>query len=158
MGGETSAGILLYRRRNEGLEVFLVHPGGPFFARKDAGFWTIPKGLIADGEEPLPAALRELREETGLTCAGPFLELGEIVQKGGKRVWGWAAESSEGQAPLSCSSSFEIEWPPKSGRRQSFPEVDRGQFFTLQEARAKINAAQCEFIDRLCAKLFPPAG
>jgi predicted NUDIX family NTP pyrophosphohydrolase len=141
----------MYRRRDPGeLEVFLVHPGGPFFRNKDHGSWSIPKGLVDEGEEPRSAALRELAEETGLRPAGELIELGSVRQKGGKIVLAWAVEHDPGPALEVRSNSFSLEWPPKSGRRQEFPEIDRGEFFALEEARHKINPAQAELLDRLC--------
>jgi predicted NUDIX family NTP pyrophosphohydrolase len=147
-----SAGVLVFRRRAGGVEVLLVHPGGPFWKNKDAGAWTIPKGLIEPGEDPRACALRELREETGLDYTGALIELGAITQKAGKRVSAWAAESDFDPASL-VSSTFEMEWPPKSGKRATFPEVDRAGWFSLDEARAKINPAQIELLDRLAALL-----
>jgi predicted NUDIX family NTP pyrophosphohydrolase len=146
---ERSAGILLYRHGDDGLEVLLVHPGGPFFARKDDGAWSIPKGLCEDGEEPLDAARREFAEELGSACPdGDALELGEIRQKSGKRVLAWAVEGDL-DADAITSNAFEIEWPPRSGRRQEFPEIDRAAWFPLPTARVKILAAQAELLDRL---------
>ena len=130
------------------LEFFLVHPGGPFFRNKDAGAWTIPKGLVGDAEPPLAAAQREFVEETGYPLPdGPFLPVGHIVQKGGKRVDAWVVRAELDPATLS-SNLFEMEWPPRSGRRASFPEVDRGAWFGRAEAERKILAAQVPFLDR----------
>jgi predicted NUDIX family NTP pyrophosphohydrolase len=149
---ERSAGILLYRRGGDGLEVLLVHPGGPFFARRDDGAWSIPKGLYEDGEEPLAAARREFAEELGSPCPdGEALELGEIRQKNGKRVTAWAVEGDLDAGAIT-SNTFEIEWPPRSGRRQEFPEVDRAAWFGLAAARTKILAAQAAFLDRLATE------
>jgi predicted NUDIX family NTP pyrophosphohydrolase len=146
---QRSAGILLYRRGGEGLEVLLVHPGGPFFARRDAGAWSIPKGLYEPGEEPLACARREFAEELGSACPdGPALELGEIRQRNGKRVTAWAVQGDL-DATAITSNSFELEWPPRSGRTQEFPEVDRAAWFKLDEAREKLIAAQAAFLDRL---------
>ena len=146
---ERSAGILLYRHGDDGPEVLLVHPGGPFFARRDDGAWSIPKGLYEDDEEPLAAARREFAEELGSPCPdGPALELGEIRQKNGKRVTAWAVEGDL-DAEAITSNTFELEWPPRSGRRQEFPEVDRAAWFTLDAARVKILAAQAPLLDRL---------
>jgi len=146
---QRSAGILLFRRGSDGLEVLLVHPGGPFFARKDDGSWSIPKGLYEDGEEPLAAARREFEEELGSPCpGGDALELGEIRQKNGKRVTAWAIEGDLDAASI-VSNTFELEWPPRSGNLQTFPEVDRAAWFTLDAARTKILAAQASFLDRL---------
>ncbi|MDQ3069470.1 MAG: NUDIX domain-containing protein [Acidobacteriota bacterium] len=142
-----SAGVLVYRRR-PALEVLLVHPGGPFWRNKDAGAWTIPKGELAAGEDPRACALRELREETGLAIDGPVVELDTITQKGGKRVRAFAAESDFDPSGLT-SNTFDMEWPPRSGRRQTFPEVDRAEWFGPDAAREKINAAQAALIDSL---------
>jgi predicted NUDIX family NTP pyrophosphohydrolase len=146
-----SAGLLMFRRVAGGaIEVLLAHPGGPFWQRKDAGAWTLPKGEYEEPEEPLAAALREWNEETGFEARPPFLPLGEVTQKNGKRVLAWAFEGDCEPQQLKCNT-FEIEWPPKSGRRQSFPEIDRVQWFGLAEAREKINPAQAAFLDRLAA-------
>jgi predicted NUDIX family NTP pyrophosphohydrolase len=143
-----SAGLLVFRRRGGGLEVLLVHPGGPLWARRDLGAWSIPKGEIEAGEDPLAAARREVEEETGLRAAGPFSALGEIRQPGGKRVLAWAMPGDFDPAALR-SIAFELEWPPRSGRRQSFPEVDRAAWFPLAEARRRILPAQAPLLDRL---------
>lgn len=143
-----SAGILLYRRKGGSLEVLLAHPGGPFWARKDEGAWTIPKGEIADGEDPLAAARREFAEETGAACAGPFLPLGEVRQKSGKHVAAWACEGDMDPSALR-SNTCEIEWPPRSGRRLEVPEVDRVGWFAIEAARARLMEAQRPFLDRL---------
>ncbi|MGA9764851.1 MAG: NUDIX domain-containing protein, partial [Rhodomicrobium sp.] len=129
-----SAGILLYKCTEGGLRVLLVHPGGPFWARKDEGAWSIPKGEYEPGEEPLAAAIREFAEETGMQPVGEFQPLGEIVQKSGKLVAAWACAGDFDPARL-VSNSCEIEWPPRSGRRLSIPEADRADWFTLDEAR-----------------------
>ena len=147
-----SAGVLLYRRRGEGWEVLLAHPGGPFWARKDLGAWTIPKGEIEPGEDPLACALRELREEAGLAPEGPFHALGEISQRGGKVVHAWAAAGDADPAALR-SGTFTMEWPPRSGRTASFPEVDRFAWFDPDEARRRLNPAQAQLIDRLDERL-----
>ncbi len=144
-----SAGLLMYRTRESELDVFLVHPGGPFFSRRDEGAWTIPKGEIEGDEDPLETARREFEEEVGTRPEGPFQELGEIRQKGGKIVRAWAFEVQPDQDIELNSNTFEMEWPPHSGRRQAFPEVDRGEFFELQEARRKLSEAQHAFLDRL---------
>src|SRR5690348_13301987 len=148
-----SAGLLLFQRGPAGLQVLLAHPGGPFFRNKDAGAWTIPKGEPASGEALLVAARREFAEEMGLPVTEPLIPLGEVRQKGGKQVHAWAFEGvvPPGFAPR--SNTFEIEWPPRSGRRAAFPEVDRAELFSVDEARARINAAQIAFIDRLEAAL-----
>lgn len=150
---KTSAGLLMYRRGDDGvLQVLLAHPGGPFWAGKDKGFWTLPKGEYQEPEEPLAAARREFNEETGFDANPPFIPLGEVVQKGGKRIGAWAFAGECDPAQLRCNM-FEIEWPPRSGQRQSHPEIDRVGWFTLEEARRKINAAQTELLDRLEAAL-----
>lgn len=144
-----SAGLLLFRRGRSGLEVLLAHPGGPFWSRRDHGAWTIPKGEIEPGEPPLATARREFREETG--CAvdgGDFVDLGQCRQKGGKRVQAFAIEASFDPGAL-AGSTVAIEWPPRSGRIVSFPEIDRVEWFDLDEARTRINPAQCAFLDRL---------
>ena len=143
-----SAGILMYRRPSEGLALLLVHPGGPFWAKKDLGAWSIPKGEYSEGEDALAVAKREFDEETGARPQGEFLPLGQLVQKGRKVVTVWALEGDFDPAALR-SNSFEMEWPPRSGRKASFPEVDRAQWFSPEDARAKILESQSEFIDRL---------
>ena len=143
-----SAGLLLYRRSAAGLAVLLVHPGGPFWAKKDLGAWSIPKGEYAAGEEPLAAAQREFFEETGARPHGAFAPLGEIRQPGGKHVTAWAVEGDFDPATL-VSNTFELEWPPRSGRKRAFPEVDRADWFSPDDARKKILAGQRPFIDRL---------
>ena len=148
---QQSAGLLLYRQRGAP-EVLLGHPGGPFWSKKDDGAWTIPKGLISHCETPLAAARREFAEETGYRPRGKALALGEARQPGGKLVHVWAVEDDWDAAKLR-SNSFEMEWPPKSGRRQEFPELDRAAWFTLGEARRKILKAQAVFLDRLAAAL-----
>lgn len=142
-----SAGILLYRVTTK-TEVLLVHPGGPFFSKKDAGSWTIPKGEFAEAEMPLHAAIREFEEETGYRPEGDFLPLQPVKQKGGKVVQCWAVTGNLNAATI-VSNSFEIEWPPRSGKMQSFPEIDRAGWFTLEEARIKINERQIAFLDQL---------
>jgi predicted NUDIX family NTP pyrophosphohydrolase len=144
-----SAGIVLHRRRGDDLEVLLVHPGGPLWARRDAGVWSIPKGEYADGEEPLAAARREFAEELGTPAPeGEALELGEIRQKSGKRVRAWALPGDLDAEQIQ-SNTFSMQWPPRSGRLQEFPEVDRARWFRLDEAREKLNPAQVELLDRL---------
>jgi len=145
-----SAGLLMYRGSGARLAVLLVHPGGPFWARKDLGAWSIPKGEYAAGEDPLAVAQREFAEETGVTPRGEFQPLGEVVQAGGKRVSAWAVEGDLDPATI-VSNVFELEWPPRSGRKRSFPEVDRAGWFSPEEAREKINAGQRAFVDRLVA-------
>jgi predicted NUDIX family NTP pyrophosphohydrolase len=147
-----SAGILMYRRSGGELELLLVHPGGPFWAKKDFGAWSIPKGEPAPDESPLAVAQREFEEETGAWPQGDFVPLGDVVQAGRKMVTAWAVEGDFDVAALK-SNIFEMEWPPKSGRRASFPEVDRAQWFGVAEARRKILRGQRPFIDRLLAAL-----
>jgi len=144
-----SAGILLYRKTENGLEVFLVHPGGPFFARKDNGAWSVPKGETDGDEDFLATAKHEFNEETGFAIpSGTFLPLGSVEQKGGKIVHAWAIEGDCDPTKL-VSNTFSIEWPPHSGKQQSFPEVDHGDFFPMDTARQKINPAQIPFLERL---------
>jgi predicted NUDIX family NTP pyrophosphohydrolase len=138
----------MFRRRDGQLQVLLVHPGGPFWRHKDLGAWTIPKGERMPGEDAEATARREFAEETGRALQGPLLPLGRIKQRGGKQVEAFAIEGDFDAAHLS-SNSFEIEWPPRSGKRQAFPEVDKADWFTLDEARHKINAAQAGLLDRL---------
>ncbi|OAP36324.1 NUDIX hydrolase [Sinorhizobium glycinis] len=146
-----SAGILLYKYEAGTLVVLLVHPGGPFWSNRDLGAWSIPKGEYDAGEEPEAAARREFFEETGIAVTGPLEPLGEVRLKSGKLIAGFAGESEFDIASIR-SNLFEMEWPPKSGRMQSFPEVDRAEWFTLCDAREKINAAQRAFIERLDAR------
>jgi len=144
----TSAGLLLFRKRSVGLEVFLIHPGGPFWRGRDIGAWSIPKGEIGAGEDPLDAAKRELAEETGVGVEGEFIALAPVRQKGGKVVVAWAIEA-DCDASAITSNSFSMEWPPKSGKQHDFPEVDKAAWFALPEARKRINAAQAAFLDEL---------
>ncbi|MHA4809226.1 NUDIX domain-containing protein [Flavitalea flava] len=155
MPKKQSAGILLYRLTDLGLEIFLVHPGGPFWKKKDAASWTIPKGEFRDEEGALPAALREFREETGFTPSGPFIPLTPIRQKAGKQVYAWAATGNIVPA-LIKSNTVTLEWPPRSGRKITFSEVDKGDWFTLEASRIKINPAQIAFLDELKSVLLPP--
>jgi predicted NUDIX family NTP pyrophosphohydrolase len=148
-----SAGLMMYRRGEGVVEILLAHPGGPFWKNKDAGAWTIPKGEPADGEDLLAAAIREFKEELGVEATGPFQSLGSITQKAGKVVHAWAFEGDLNPAEIQ-SNFFEMEWPPRSGRKMTFPEVDRAEFFSLEEARGKMNAAQVEFLGRLEKLLF----
>ena len=151
--GRVSAGILLWRRDHGELEVLLAHMGGPLWVKKDRGHWTIPKGEIEPGEEAQAVALREFAEETGHAPPdGPFVEVGEIRQKSGKRVLGWAAEGDLDPA-AAYSNSYEMEWPPGSGRIQSFPEIDRVEWFGMDEARRRLKAAQVPFLNRLEERL-----
>jgi predicted NUDIX family NTP pyrophosphohydrolase len=143
-----SAGILMYRRRDGELQVLLGHPGGPFWAKKDAGAWSIPKGEIDEGEDPLAAAKREFSEETGLRLEGELIALAPIRQKGGKVVLAWAIEG-DCDARAIESNVFSMEWPPKSGKMAEFPEIDRAEWFSLDEARRRINPGQLPLIEEL---------
>ncbi len=143
-----SAGLLLFRRVDGQLQVFLAHPGGPFWVRRDEGAWTIPKGGVEAGENPLEAAQREFEEEMGIKPRGEFIPLGSIRQRAGKIVHAWAWEGDADPATVT-SNSAETEWPRGSGRRITYPEVDRCAWFTPEEARKRMNAAQSEFIGRL---------
>lgn len=158
MAGKESAGVLLFRNRPEP-EVLLIHPGGPYWSKKDLGAWSIPKGEPDPGEDKRLCALRELGEELGPAApplaTGDLIELGSIRQKGGKLVHTWAAEGDFDPAKLD-SNSFEFEWPPRSGNRREFPEVDRAEWFEPVEARRKINPAQVALLDRLLEKLGIP--
>lgn len=154
-----SAGVLVFRRNDgaggvsAGIEVLLVHPGGPFWAKKDEHAWSVPKGEHAEDEDPLDAARREFAEELGTPPpAGEVLPLGELRQSGGKRVAVWAVEG-ELDVSAAVSNTFEIEWPPRSGQLRSFPEVDRAEWFTLDEARTKLHKGQVPFVDRLLEAL-----
>jgi predicted NUDIX family NTP pyrophosphohydrolase len=149
MASRKSAGVLLHRRTGNGLEVLLVHPGGPLWARRDAGAWSIPKGEYEPGEDALAAARREFAEELGTPAPdGPVRDLGEVTQKSGKVVRAWAA-AGDLDAGAIASNTFGLEWPPRSGRIRQFPEVDRAEWFTLAEARARINPAQVALLERL---------
>jgi len=148
MRNKESAGLLLYRRREGKLEVLLGHPGGPYWAYRDDGAWSIPKGGMNPGEDALAAAQREFVEETGFQPGGPYLPLGQIVQRGGKVVHAWAFEGDCDPAALQ-SITTTTEWPPRSGRMVTVPELDRVRFFSLTEARLAINVAQVELLDRL---------
>jgi predicted NUDIX family NTP pyrophosphohydrolase len=147
-----SAGILMYKRAGGDMRLLLVHPGGPFWARKDLGAWSIPKGEYEPGEDPLTAAQREFAEELGAEPRGEFLELGELVQPSRKLITAWAVEGDFDTRTLR-SNTFELEWPPKSGRKQMFPEVDRAEWFSVADARKKILPGQSGFIDRLLERL-----
>ena len=143
-----SAGLLMYRVRGGELEVLLVHPGGPFWKNKDAGAWSIPKGEIQGDEPALEAARREFTEELGVVPQGNFIPLRAIVQKGGKRVQVWAFEGDCDPTTVK-SNTFQMEWPPRSGRQQEFPEIDRAAFFSVEEAKLKINPAQIACVEEL---------
>lgn len=147
-----SAGLLIYRQKSGQLEVFLVHPGGPFWAKKDLGAWSLPKGEYGDTEQALEAAKREFEEETGVVPRGNFLQLGEVKQAGGKVVSAWAFEGDCEPGKLT-SNLCQIEWPPRSGRVIEFPEVDRGEWFSVDEAKQRILKSQQLFLDRLSREL-----
>jgi len=147
-----SAGILMFRRRDGAVGLLLVHPGGPYWAKKDEGAWSIPKGLFEEGEDALAAARREFAEETGARPAGPFIELGVFKQPSGKRVFAWAIEGEFDLAAF-ASESFAMEWPPRSGRMQEFPEADRAGWFSHDEARVKITRGQRPIIEALLERL-----
>jgi predicted NUDIX family NTP pyrophosphohydrolase len=146
-----SAGILLFRLKTGQLEVFLVHPGGPFWARKDAGVWSIPKGEFEEGEEPRDAAIREFREETGINPSGNFIELQPLKQSSGKAIYAWALEMDCTTAIK--SNTFSLEWPKGSGQFKSFPEVDRAEWFSVEQARVKLLQGQIPFLDQLKERL-----
>lgn len=147
-----AAGILVYRRAAEAIEVLLAHPGGPYWANKDQGAWAIPKGEAMPGEDLLACARRELAEETGLVVSGPFIELGHVRQKSGKEIHAWGAEG-DGDPSAMRSNTFTMEWPPRSGRSAVFPEMDRCAWFDLAEAHRRILPAQADFLERLAGRL-----
>jgi len=148
-----SAGILVFRHRDGAAELLLVHPGGPIWAKKDVGAWSIPKGLVEEGEDNARAASREFKEETGFDCpAGPMIDLGAVKMKSGKTVRAWAVEGEIDTTQIQ-SNLFEMEWPPRSGKRQEFPEIDRGQYFPPAEAMIRIHEYQKPFVERLMQKL-----
>ena len=149
---QKSAGLLLYRRKGGAVEVLLVHPGGPFFSKKDDGAWTIPKGVCEPGEDALAAARREFKEETGMAPAGEFIPLGKFRQSSSKIVLAWAVEG-EFDATKLASNTFSLEWPPRSGRVREFPEIDRAGWFSPAEARRKILKGQAPILDALFARL-----
>ena len=155
ISSKASAGLLLYRRSANGLEVFLAHPGGPFWKGRDTGAWTIPKGVPEPGEDLLAAACREFEEETGVHPSGPFIPLGVVRQKAGKLVHAWAWEGDADPSQVT-SNTMKTEWPRGSGRWLTFPEVDRCAWFPPPLAREKLNAAQTELVNRLESALFPP--
>jgi predicted NUDIX family NTP pyrophosphohydrolase len=152
MLSQVSSGLMMYCLDDKKIKIFLVHPGGPFFQNKDNGYWGVPKGLIEGNEKLLDTAKREFNEETGVTAPGgedKYLSLGSIIQKSGKKVHCWAFKINKlSPINLTCNT-FDLEWPPKSKKIQKFPEVDKGEFFTVDEAKVKINSSQMEFIDRL---------
>lgn len=151
-----SAGIVMYRWRESVLEVFLVHPGGPFWAKKDAGAWSVPKGEFEGDEDPLAAARREFREETGFDAVGTFVALAPVKQVGGKRVLAWAVKGDCDPAQIR-SNLFTLEWPPRSGKHRQFPEIDRAGWFSLDLAREKILKSQLGLLEQLEEKTTPPA-
>ncbi len=144
---KASAGLLMFRGRDNDLEVLLVHPGGPFFRDRDEGSWSIPKGESEPGEELLDRAIIEFKEELGIAAEGGWIELGSVKQKGGKTVYAWAFEGEFAGSVV--SNTFTMEWPPRSGRMTEFPEIDRAEFFSISAAARKINPAQVAFLDRL---------
>jgi predicted NUDIX family NTP pyrophosphohydrolase len=148
MAKKKAAGLLLYRFRDSELQVFLIHPGGPFWAKKDMGAWAIPKGEFEEDEHPLDAAKREFHEETGCTAEGNFVPLRPLKQRGGKTVYAWAVEG-DCDADAITSNLFSMEWPPRSGKHREFPEVDRAAWFTLKEAKEKIQPAQVALLEEL---------
>jgi len=148
MAHKKTAGLLLYRIRDSAVEVFLVHPGGPFWAKKDEGAWSIPKGEFADDEQPLSAATREFQEETGFSMEGNLMALAPLKQRSGKLVYAWALEG-DCDAGAIKSNLFSMEWPPRSGKRQEYPEVDRASWFTLESAKRRIVPGQIAFLEEL---------
>lgn len=154
---KTSAGLLMFRNNERGLEVLLVHPGGPFFRNKESGAWTLPKGEAAEGEDLQVRARLEFEEELGIEPPGSeWIALGSVKQKGGKTVHAWAIEGELPAGFVVASNTFAMEWPPRSGRTQEFPEIDRAEFFPIEVAKEKINEAQVEFLDRLVALVKTP--
>ncbi len=153
MNDKNSAGLLMYSSNNGEVKLFLVHPGGPYFNKKDDGYWSIPKGLREENEDLLATAQREFEEETGIVPVGDFIPLGNVKQKNNKTVYAWAFKSDlDNPVEITCNTC-EVEWPPRSGRYITIPEVDKGNFFGTEDARRKINRAQVEFIDRLLQEL-----
>ncbi|MDB4902297.1 MAG: hypothetical protein JWQ63_1578 [Mucilaginibacter sp.] len=152
-----SAGILLYRKNDNELEVFLVHPGGPFFKNKDLGAWSIPKGEFLDDEDALGAAKREFLEETGQSIEGDFIPLNPVILKSGKKVYAWAVEGDIAHETI-VSNLFEMEWPPKSGKKQSFPEIDKAAWFDVETAKLKINSGQVGLIEGLVGLASPKSS
>jgi predicted NUDIX family NTP pyrophosphohydrolase len=149
---KVSAGILMYRKRNQELQVLLVHLGGPFWANKDAGAWFVPKGQVNAGEDELAAAKREFQEETSLTPGASLLALGSVKHKSGKKVSAWAFEGDCDPSALR-SNTFQMEWPPRSGKTREFPEIDRAAFFSIEAARESMHPAEFEFVTRLIGLL-----
>lgn len=142
----------MFRKRDSALQVFLVHPGGPFWKNKDAGSWSIPKGEYSEGDDPLDAAKREFHEETGFVAQGEFVPLGQVRQSSGKVITAWALEGDCWPAAIR-SNTFSIEWPPRSGQRQEFPEVDRADWFSMEDARTRMVKGQLGFLDRLVERI-----
>ncbi len=157
MAKKNSAGILLYRIRSGALEVFLVHPGGPFWAKKEAGTWSIPKGEFEEGADHLETATREFFEESGSPIDGSFMLLTSQKQRSGKLVHAWAVQGDIDASSVR-SNKFSMEWPPRSGKQQEFPEIDKGEWFTIPVAREKLLAGQRGFLDELEKKLRPPSA
>ena len=155
---KTSAGLLMYNLAKNGLQVLLAHPGGPYFANKDDGFWGIPKGETEPGEVLLEAAIREFCEETGIQPCGDYISLGNVILKSGKNVHAWAFRGIWHEADFFLSNTFSIEWPPKSGRIQEFPEIDRIAMFSVEDGLKKITPAQAPFISRLRKSVFLNSG
>ena len=149
---QKSAGILLYRFKNNILEVLLVHPGGPFWKNKDEGAWSIPKGEFDDNEKALDAAIREMKEETGIVINGSFIELSPVKQKAGKLIYAFAKEYDLDTTQIK-SNEFEMEWPPKSGKKKMFPEIDKAEWFTIKAAKEKINSGQWPLVEELSEKI-----
>ncbi len=149
-----SAGLLLYRKRDRWIEVFLIHPGGPFWEKKDLGSWSIPKGLVEEDEDLLDAAKREFHEETGFKASGPFMPLSPVKLKNGKTVYAWAAEGDVDPGAMK-SNTFTMEWPPRSGRQQIFPEADRGAWYTLDDAERKITTGQVSLLEEFRQRIIP---
>ena len=149
---KTSAGILLYRFNKKKLEVFLVHPGGPFWKNKDEGAWSIPKGELDENEDALKAAMREFKEETGISVSGDFIPLNTVKLKSGKLVQAWALEKDI-DAAIIKSNTFLLEWPPKSGKKIDVPEIDKAEWFTIPEAKKKINTGQLPLLEELLSKV-----
>ena len=158
MAAKVSAGLLMYRYRDGAVQVFLAHPGGPYFRHKNDGHWTIPKGVQHPGEPLLETAIREFGEEVGLKPSGHFIELASIRQKGGKTVYAWAFEGDWDASWQLRSTEFELEWPPDSGQKRMFPEVDRASFFNLDEARLKMKESQWPLVERLLGALGSKPG
>lgn len=147
-----SAGILMYRHKDSELEIFLVHPGGPFWINKDLNAWSIPKGEFDDNEDAFATAKREFKEETGINISGKFIELNPIKQKSGKMIYAWAVKGDIDASAIK-SNEFEIEWPPRSGKMKTFPEIDKAEWFSLSDAKKKIIAAQWQLIEELISKI-----